>query len=127
MLRDLREVHLGDWERGEYRIALAERDPIALQALTRGALGRDPRRREQRGPRRARRRSASTRCWPRLAPGARAAAVLHGGVIGELCRQVTGSRPFAFIHADNGSFSRLVAFATGHRLLRNFNDTAHLG
>ena len=61
-----------------------------------------------------------------IGPGATGAAVLHGGVIGELCRQVTRSRPFAFIHADNGSITRVVAFATGHRLLRSFNDTAHL-
>ena len=61
-----------------------------------------------------------------IGPGGTGVAVLHGGVIGELCRQVTGSRPFAFIHADNCSITRVVQFATGHRLLRNFNDTAHL-
>ena len=47
-------------------------------------------------------------------------------MIGELCRQVTRSRPFAFIHADNCSITRVVEFSTGHRLLRNFNETAHL-
>jgi probable phosphoglycerate mutase len=47
-------------------------------------------------------------------------------VIGEICRQVTGSRPFAFIHADNCSISRVVRLSMGHRLLRSFNDTAHL-
>jgi hypothetical protein len=47
-------------------------------------------------------------------------------VIGEIARQVTRSRPFAFIHSDNTSISRLVAFANGHRLLRSFNDTGHL-
>ena len=55
-----------------------------------------------------------------------AAAVLHGGVIGELCRQVVHSDTFAFIHADNGSISSIVEFAGGHRLLRSFNDIAHL-
>jgi probable phosphoglycerate mutase len=53
-------------------------------------------------------------------------AVVHGGVIGELCRQATASRPFAFVHADNASITRLVALADGRRLLRSFNDTAHL-
>src|SRR5437588_444270 len=43
-------------------------------------------------------------------PGARAAAFLHGGVIGEACRQAAGSRSFAFVHGDNGSISRLVVF-----------------
>ena len=61
-----------------------------------------------------------------IGPGGTGAAVLHGGVIGELCRQVTRSRPFAFIHADNCSVTRIVQFSVGHRLLRSFNDTAHL-
>jgi hypothetical protein len=52
--------------------------------------------------------------------------VLHGGVIGELCHQITRSRRFAFIHADNCSITRVVQFAIGHRMLRSFNDTAHL-
>jgi probable phosphoglycerate mutase len=59
-------------------------------------------------------------------PGAVVAAFVHGGVIGELCRQATASRPFAFVHVDNCSISRLVAFADGRLLLRSFNDTAHL-
>ena len=61
-----------------------------------------------------------------IGPGGVGVAVLHGGVIGEICRQITGSRPFAFIHADNGSISRVVRLPIGHRLLRSFNDTAHL-
>ena len=61
-----------------------------------------------------------------IGPGGTGAAVLHGGVIGELCRQVTRSRAFAFIHADNCSITRIVEFSIGHRLLRSFNDTAHL-
>jgi 2,3-bisphosphoglycerate-dependent phosphoglycerate mutase len=54
--------------------------------------------------------------------------VLHGGVIGEICRQATASRPFAFVHADNCSVSRLVVLPGGDRmLLRAFNDVSHLG
>jgi probable phosphoglycerate mutase len=52
--------------------------------------------------------------------------VLHGGVIGEICRQATSSRPFAFVHSDNCSISRLVVLPGGRQLLRSFNDTAHL-
>jgi probable phosphoglycerate mutase len=62
-----------------------------------------------------------------VGPGVVACAVVHGGVIGELARQATGSRPFAFVHADNCSITRLVVFAGGRWLLRSFNDTAHLG
>jgi probable phosphoglycerate mutase len=60
-------------------------------------------------------------------PDAVAVAVLHGGVIGEICRQATLSRPFAFVHTDNCSISRLVVLPGGRQLLRSFNDTAHLG
>jgi len=62
----------------------------------------------------------------RTGPDAASVAVLHGGVIGEVCRQATGSRPFAFVHSDNCSLSRLVVLPDGRRLLRSFNDTAHL-
>ena len=34
MVPDLREVSLGEWEGGEFRIRMAERDPVALQAVT---------------------------------------------------------------------------------------------
>ena len=42
-------------------------------------------------------------------------------------RVAPGSRPFAFVHADNTSITRLIVFAGGRQLLRSFNDTAHLG
>ncbi len=53
-------------------------------------------------------------------------AVVHGAVIGQLCRQATDARPFAFVHSDNGSISRLVVFDDGRWLLRSFNDISHL-
>ena len=49
----------------------------------------------------------------------------HGGTIGELLAQATGSQPFAFTGADNGSISELVITAD-RWILRRFNDTAHL-
>jgi probable phosphoglycerate mutase len=55
-----------------------------------------------------------------------AVVVAHGGVIGEACRQATGSRPFAFVHSDNGSITRIVVGADGRWLLRAFNDVCHL-
>ena len=59
-------------------------------------------------------------------PGRTAAAVVHGGIIGEACRQAAASRPFAFIHADNCSITRLVVLGDRRWLVRSFNDTAHL-
>jgi probable phosphoglycerate mutase len=58
--------------------------------------------------------------------GVSVAAFLHAGIVAEVCRQATASRPFAFLHVDNCSVSRLVVFADGRWLLRSFNDTAHL-
>ena len=58
-------------------------------------------------------------------PGQRVAVFTHGGVIGEALAQASGSRPFAFITADNGSISRLV-ISPDRWVVRGFNDTAHL-
>jgi 2,3-bisphosphoglycerate-dependent phosphoglycerate mutase len=58
-------------------------------------------------------------------PGGRVAVFTHGGVIGEALAQASGSRPFAFITADNGSISRLV-ITPDRWIVRGFNDTAHL-
>lgn len=74
----------------------------------------------------ARVRAGLERIVTETGPNATAAAVLHGGIIGELCRLATGSRPFAFIHSDNGAISRLVHMPGGRLLLRSFNDTNHL-
>jgi 2,3-bisphosphoglycerate-dependent phosphoglycerate mutase len=57
--------------------------------------------------------------------GHRLAVFTHGGVIAQTLALASGSRPFAFLSADNGSISRLVI--TGpHWIVRGFNDTAHL-
>ena len=122
---ELREVHLGEWEGGEFRIRLHHRDPIALETLARERWDVIPGAESMESL--AERVSAGVeRMLAAVTPGATAVAVLHGGVIGEICRQATRSRPFAFVHADNTSISRLVVFATGQRLLRSFNDTGHL-
>jgi probable phosphoglycerate mutase len=74
----------------------------------------------------ARTRAGLERMVAGLEPGATIAAVVHGGVIGELCRQASDSRPFAFVHADNGSLTRLVRLAEGHWWIRSFNEAAHV-
>ena len=126
VIGDLREVHLGEWEGGEYRRRMHERDPVAMKALMEerwdaipgaepmDALAARVVRRpghDARGhrPGRARRRRAARRRDRRAVPSGHAV-----------------SRPFAFIHADNCSITRIVEFSVGHRLLRSFNDTAHL-
>lgn len=121
----LREVHLGAWERGEFRIRMADGDPIALRALAEERWSVIPGA-EDADAFAARTRLGLERVVALAGRGARAVAVVHGGVIGELCRQATGSRPFAFVHADNGSITRLVVLADGRWLLRSFNDRSHL-
>jgi 2,3-bisphosphoglycerate-dependent phosphoglycerate mutase len=122
---DLREVRLGDWEAGEWRIRVERRDPLALRALAEERWDVIP---NAEAPQAlaARVRRGFERIVADAGPDAVVAAILHGGVIGELCRQATDSRPFAFIHADNGSLTRLAVLPGGRWLLRNFNDTAHL-
>ncbi len=120
---DLREVHLGDWEGGVFRIKAHENDPLIQQMRT-----------EER--------------WD-VIPGAESNAVLlkrilagmdrivaahpdqlvvvvsHGGVIAHLLAHATGSRPFAFSGPDNASISHIVV-VNGQIVLRRFNDTSHL-
>ena len=125
VIEDLREVHLGDWEGGEYRRRMHERDPVAMRALMEERWDVIPGA-ETMESLAARVGAGLDTMLAAIGSGGTGAAVLHGGVIGELCRQVTKSRPFAFIHADNCSVTRIVQFSVGHRLLRSFNDTAHL-
>src|SRR4051794_15994715 len=122
---DLREVSLGEWEGGEFRIRMAEGDPIAIQAVAQESWEVIPGAETMASL--AQRVRAGIEAVVALAgAGARVAAIVHGGVIGEACRQATGSRPFAFVHSDNGSLTRLIVLPDGGWLLRSFNDTAHL-
>jgi 2,3-bisphosphoglycerate-dependent phosphoglycerate mutase len=125
VIEDLREVHLGEWEGGEYRIRMAERDPIAVRALMEERWDVIPGAESMEAVAERVGRGMDA-MFEAIGPGGTGVAVLHGGVIGDLCRQVTRSRNFAFIHADNCSITRVVQFSIGHRLLRSFNDTAHL-
>jgi len=122
---DLREVMLGDWQGGEFRIRMAAGDPVALRVLEEERWDVIPgaESSEAFAERVAR---GIDEVVAATGPGGRAVAVVHGGVICEACRQVAASRPFAFLLVDNCSISRLVVFADGRRILRAFNETAHL-
>jgi probable phosphoglycerate mutase len=125
VLEDLAEVRLGEWEGGEYRVRVARGDPLIREMFERErwdvipggetfeSLGR-------------RVRAGVERIVELTGPDAVAVAFLHGGVIGEIFRQATESRPFAFVHSDNGSVSRLVVRASGRWQLRSFNEVSHL-
>ena len=125
VLPELCEVHLGEWEGGEYRIRAANGDPLIRRVIEEERWDLIPGAESPEAVA-ARARAGVETVVSAVGPGAIGVAVVHGGIVGELCRQATGSRPFAFIHADNASITRLVVFADGRWLLRSFNDTTHL-
>lgn len=120
---DLREVHLGEWEGGLFRIKAHEQDPLITQMheqerwdVIPGAESHEQlRERVQRGLARIVREHANELV----------VAVLHGGVIGHILAEATGSRSFAFNGCDNGAISRIVV-NDGQTVVRGFNDVSHL-
>ena len=122
---ELREVLLGDWEGGELRIRAAQGDPLFARMLEEERWDVIPNA-EPMEELAARVRRGVEAMLAAVGPDAVAVAVLHGGVIGEICRQATDSRRFAFVHTDNCSISRLVVLPGGRQLLWSFNDVAHL-
>jgi probable phosphoglycerate mutase len=121
--RGLREVFLGEWEAGLFRKMVAENHPVAERMWAEerwdvipgaelasafadrvgGAIGR----------------------IAAAHPDQRVAVIVHGGVIAQVLALATGSRPFAFLGADNASISRLVV-SSQRWVLRGYNDVAHL-
>jgi probable phosphoglycerate mutase len=122
---ELAEVRLGDWEGGEYRVRVAAGDPVIRRVFAEERWDLIPNA-EAFDSLSARVRAGVQRIAALTGPDRVAVAVAHGGVIGESCRQATRSRPFAFVHSDNGSITRIVIGADGRWLLRAFNDVCHL-
>jgi len=119
----LREVGLGEWEGGLFRKMVSEHHPMAMRMWAEETFEVIP------GAERSAEFAARVRdAVGRLAAahvGQRVAVFTHGGVIGQVFALASGSRPFAFVTADNGSISRIVV--SGDRwIVRGFNDTAHL-
>jgi probable phosphoglycerate mutase len=119
----LREVYLGDWEGGIYRKMMTVGHPVSQQVLAEERWDLIP------GAEPAAAFADRVRAAiVRLAAGhlgQRVAVFTHGGVIGQALALASGSRPFAFVGADNASISRLV-IADDRWIVRGFNDTAHL-
>jgi probable phosphoglycerate mutase len=122
---ELAEVNLGEWEGGEYRIRAHRGDPLVRRIFEEERWDLIPGA-ESPADLEVRVRAGIARVVSEVGADAVGAAVVHGGIIGEICRQATRSRPFAFIHADNGSLTRLVVLPGGRWLLRSFNDISHL-
>lgn len=122
---ELREIFLGEWEGGEFRIRVAQGDPLSIRLFEEERWDVIPGAEslESFGARIA---SGLERVADAIGSGNTGAAILHGGVITEICHQVAQSRPFAFLQVDNTSITRVVRRPDGRWLLRYFNETAHL-
>jgi 2,3-bisphosphoglycerate-dependent phosphoglycerate mutase len=120
---DLREVFLGEWEGGLYRLKVMQGDPIAVRMIQEERWdvipGAEPD--EQF---RARVRNGIDRIASRH-PDQTVAVFTHGGVIGRAMAEATGSRPFSFLAANNASINHVVV-GDGRWTVRSFNDIAHL-
>jgi probable phosphoglycerate mutase len=120
---DLHEVHLGDWDGGEYRIRAANNDPLFRKARDEGEYGHIPG-----GETTAALHTRVKRGLFDIAaahPDQRVAVVVHGGVIGAALCVATDAHVWAFGGAANGSISRLVIHKD-RMILRGFNDVTHL-
>jgi probable phosphoglycerate mutase len=116
------EIHLGDWEGGEYRRRVAAKDPIALRVADEQRWDVIPG--AERMDRFAARVHAGLDAVAAAHPDQTVVVVSHGGTIGQALAEASGSRPLAFA-ADNGSISEIVV--SDHEwALRRFNDVAHL-
>ena len=120
---DLREVRLGEWDGGEYRIRAANNDPAFIRFRERQEWGEIPGA-ETTAEFLGRVRAGLLRIAAAHADQ-RVAAIVHGGVIAAALSIASGARPLSFAGAENGSISRVVI--RGEQMwVRGFNDCAHL-
>ncbi len=123
IVEDLREVHLGDWEGGLFRIKTHQNHPKIIEMHEHQEWGKIPGAENN--------AQLNARVFRGLSnivekhPDQVVAIVSHAGAIGSALSQATKSEPFAFTGSDNASISHLVAFQ-GRWSLRRFNDTSHL-
>lgn len=119
----LREVLMGEWEGAIMRQKIQEQDPLFLRVLAQERWDLIPGA-ESHAVVNARVMPALMRIHQRH-PDQLVVAVSHGAIIGHVLAHAAGSRPFAFMGADNGSISHIVMH--GERIiLRGYNDTTHL-
>ena len=121
---DLREVYLGEWEGGTFRKHVAEGHPVAQRMYAEQRWDVIPGA-EPADAFAARVRAAIDRIAT-AHPDETVAVVSHGGVIGQVLSDASGSRGFAFTGSDNGAISHVVVTAD-RWVIRRYNDTAHLG
>ena len=120
---DLREVCLGQWDAGLYRLKAAAGDPIFRRSIDNQEWGEIPGA-ETTAELQARVGNGLLRIAS-AHPDQLVAVVVHGGVIAAAMSLATGAAPFAFLGAENGSVSRLV-MDRDKMNVRGYNDVTHL-
>jgi 2,3-bisphosphoglycerate-dependent phosphoglycerate mutase len=120
---DLREIHLGDWDGGLYRIKAAENAPEFQRAFALQEWGEIPGA-ETTAALHARVKAALLRIAA-AHRDERVAVVVHAGVVGAAMAIASGSQPFAFNRVANGSISRIVVIGE-QMIVQGFNDISHL-
>ena len=120
---DLREVFLGEWEGGLYRTKIIQGDPLALEMAEKERWDVIPG--AERDEDFADRVRAGINRIAAKHPDQTVVVFTHGGVIGRAVAEASGSRPFAFLGANNASITHLVVTASSW-VVRSYNDTAHL-
>nr|WP_087573235.1 histidine phosphatase family protein [Sphingomonas sp. CDS-1] len=124
VIDDLREVHLGDWEHSFYEHASVGHPLIARMYIEESwevIPNAEPNAHFA-----GRVRSGIAEVVSHIEEGETAVVFSHAGTIAEICRQATGSRPFAFTAPENTSVSRLIVGCDGQWKLRSFNEVSHL-
>lgn len=124
VIAELHELHLGDFEHNFHARAAAG-DPLLTRMMDEENWEVLPNA-ERMEDFSARVRVGVQKIVEMLDAGTAGVAFAHAGTIGEICRQATGSKPFAFIGPENASISRLVVQENQRWSLRTFNDVAHL-
>jgi 2,3-bisphosphoglycerate-dependent phosphoglycerate mutase len=125
VVADLREISLGELEGDEFERRRQAGDAVLARAFAEQRWDVIPGA-ESMDSFALRVRRGLERVAGVVGPDAGAVAVVHGGVIAELCHQVTRSDRFAFVHVENASITTLLRTGDGQWRLRGFNDTAHL-
>jgi len=120
----LREVNLGEWEGGLYRLKVLTADPVAMEMITRERWDVVPG--AETNEAFAARAAAAITDIAAGHPGERVVVFSHGGTIGTILSVASGSRPFAFLGSDNGAISTIVVSGDKWHV-RGFNDVSHLG
>lgn len=120
---DLREVFLGEWEGGLYRIRILEGGPVARRLMQEGRWdvipGAEPDETFVGRIRAAIARIAAAH------PDEMVAVFTHGGVIGRVMAEATGASALSFAGAANASVSEIIVMSD-RWAVRSYNDTAHL-